>query len=147
MYLLVIDYFNRFITVHEWKDSSNSRAIVKILEKLFSTLGVPNTIVSDNEPQFVSEEVRSFLGRWNIQHVTSSPQFPQSNREAERVVRTVKGLMDKNINLHAVLCMYRDIPLANGYSPAQLSFGRSLKLMGNMSVGGINLNKLRNYFQ
>ena len=120
MHLLVIDYFSRFITVHELKDSSNSKAIVKILEELFCTLEVPNTMVSNNGPQFVSEEVRSFLRRWDIQHVTSLPRFPQSNGESERAVRTVKGLMNKNINLHAVLCMYRDIPLANGFSPAQL---------------------------
>ena len=144
MYLLVIDYFSRFITVHELKDSSNSRAIVEILEELFCTLGVPNTIVSDNGPQFVSEEVRNFLRKWDIQHVTSSPRFPQSNGEAERAVRTVKELMNKNINLHAALCMYRDTPLANGYSPAQLLFGRSLNSMGIMPEGRIDLNKLRN---
>ena len=103
--VLVIDYFSRFITIHELKDSSNSRAIVKILEELFCTLGVPNTIVSENGPQFVSEEDRSFLRRWDIQHVTSLPRFPQSNRESERAVRTVKELMNKIINLHAALCM------------------------------------------
>ena len=32
MYLLVIDYFSRFLTVYELKNSSNARAIVKILE-------------------------------------------------------------------------------------------------------------------
>ena len=76
--------------------------------------------------------------------MTSSPRFPQSNGQAERAVRTVKEVMNKNINLHAALCMYMDTPLAYGYSPAQLLFGRSLNLMGIMPEGRIDLNKLRN---
>ena len=143
MYLLVVDYFSRFITVHELLDSSNSGAIIRTLEELFCTLGIPNTIVSDNGPQFVSEEMTKFLRKWDISHLTSSPRFPQSNGEAERAVRTVKGLMNKNTNLASALCMYRDTPLSNGCSPAQLLFGRSMNSMGILPEGRIDLRKLK----
>ena len=46
MYLLVLDYFSRFITVHELKNSSI--VIVKVLEELFCSLGLPSTIISSN---------------------------------------------------------------------------------------------------
>ena len=108
MYLLVIDYFSRFIAVRELKNAFNSRAIVKILEELFCTLGIPNPIVRDNRSHFESKEVRSFLRRWDIQHATISPRFPQSNEEAVRAVITVEDLKSKNINSLAALCMYRD---------------------------------------
>ncbi|KAL7882170.1 hypothetical protein AOLI_G00090190 [Acnodon oligacanthus] len=33
----------------------------------------------DNAPQFSSENFRKFASEWDIQHETSSPQYPQSN--------------------------------------------------------------------
>ncbi|XP_067950309.1 uncharacterized protein [Watersipora subatra] len=121
-YLVVVDYFSRFITVHELVDSTSSEVIVKILQKLFCLIGVPNSVMSDNSPQFSSESFKRFMRKWDIQHVTSSPRYPQSNGKAERAVQTVKALMNKNVSLDAALCSYRDTPLANGYSPAQLLY-------------------------
>lgn len=47
----------------------------------------------------------------------------------------------KNRSLDAALCVYRDAPLQNGYSSAQLSFGRSLNLMGFYSDKRIDLKR------
>ena len=143
LYLAVVDYYSRYITVHELKGTSDAQSIVRELEGLFYLIGIPNTIVSDNGPQFVSQIFKSFLDKFDIQHITSSPRYPQSNGEAERAVRTIKALMNKNLNLHAALCMYRDKPLANGYSPAQLLFNRSLNSMGVMTENRIDLDRLR----
>ena len=85
------------------------------------------------------------MNKLDIQHITSSPRFPQSNGEAERAVRTVKTLMNKSLDLYAALCMYRDTPLDNGYSPAQLLFNRPLNSMGIMSENRIDLNRLRKF--
>ena len=129
-FLVVVDYYSRFITVHELTGDTTSGAVIRELNKLFCMLGIPNTIVSDNGPQFVSDKFRQFVERWDITHITSSPRYPQSNGEAERAVQTVKGLMRKSINYHAALCAYRDTPVTGGYSPAELLFGRSLNSMG-----------------
>lgn len=58
-------------------------------------------------------------------------------------MQTVKGLMNKNVNIHAALCAYRDTPLANGFSPAQLLFGRSLNSLGILTENHIDINRLR----
>ena len=92
-------------------------------------LGIPNTIVSDNGPQLVSDRFRQFAEPWDITYITSSPRYLQSNGEAERAVQTIKGLMRKNINYHASLCAYRDTPVTEGYSPAELLFGSLLNYM------------------
>ena len=143
--MLVVDYYSRYIVVEELKDSLDKLAVVAKLEGIFMLLGIPNSIVSDNGPQFISERFKKFLAKWDIQHVTSSPKYPQSNGEAERAVRTVKGLMDKNVSLQAALCLYRDTPLANGYSPAQLLFNRSLNSMGLLTCKAIDLQKLQSF--
>ena len=57
-------------------------------------LGIPNTIVSDNGPQYVSDKFRlQFVERWDITHIKSSPRYSQSNGEGERAVQRVKGPM------------------------------------------------------
>jgi len=142
---VVVDYYSRYITVNELSDSSDTKIIVSKLETLFCLLGIPNTLVSDNGPQFVSDRFQSFLSKWDVKHITSSPKYTQLNGEAERAVQTVKGLMKKDVNIHAALCAYRDTPLANGYLPAELMFGRSLNSMGVMSNKSVNLSRLRQF--
>ena len=144
-YLVVVDYFSRYITVHELPQGQQAEVVVDRLESLFCLLGVPHSIVSDNGPPFGSEEFRKFCERLDIVHVTSSPRYPQSNGEAERAVQTVKGLMSKNVNLRMALCAYRDSPLANGYSPAELLFGRSLNSMGIAGESCVDVNRLRSF--
>ena len=107
-------------------------------------IGIPNSIVSDNGPQFVSEIFKEFTRKWDIQHITSSPRYPQSNGEAERAVQTVKSLMKRNVGLSSALCSYRDTPLASGYSPAQLLFGRGKNSMGVLNDKRVDIKKLQN---
>ena len=59
-------------------------------------------------------------------YTTSSPRFPQSNGEAERAVRTIKNLLKKSADPYMAMLTYRMIPLAIGYSPAELLMSRHL---------------------
>jgi transposase InsO family protein len=144
-YLVVVDYFSRYITVHELSQGCTTEQIVDKLEGLFSLLGVPHSIFSDNGPSFVSEGMHAFFERLDIVHITSSPRYPQSNGEAERAVQTVKNLMKKNLNLRMALCAYRDSPLACGYSPAELLFGRSMNSMGICGKVRVDGAKLKDH--
>jgi len=54
----------------------------------------------------------------------------------------VKSLLEKNVNLQAALCPYRDSPLRNGYSPSKLLFQRSLLSMGISTNTTIDLPRL-----
>jgi len=47
-FVIVVDYYSRYIVVRELEDSSESTVLTKILNELICMLGVPNTIVSDN---------------------------------------------------------------------------------------------------
>lgn len=56
---------------------------------MFAEFGTPEEIKSDNGPQFASQEFKAFCNEKGVQHVTSSPEFPQSNEQAERAIQTV----------------------------------------------------------
>ncbi|KAM7291265.1 uncharacterized protein ISCGN_027838 [Ixodes scapularis] len=81
----------------------------------------------DNGPPFQSHEFARFMASYGIVHQTSGPNFPQSNGEAERMVRTVKNLLRKAHDPCLALLNYRDTPGPSGFSPAQLLMGRRLR--------------------
>ena len=125
-YLLVIDYYSRFIELSKL-GSTTSMDVINHLKSIFSRHGYCDTLISDGGPQYSSEQFKQFMADCQINHITSSPKFPQGNSEAERAVQTVKKLFDKNDDPYVALLNYRATPLANGLSPSELLFGRKLK--------------------
>ena len=61
--------------------------------QIFATHGLPERIVTDNGPQFCSQEFKEFLKVNGIQHAFSAPYHPATNGEAERFVQTFKHSM------------------------------------------------------
>ena len=127
-YLLIVDYFSRFIHVAHLR-TTTSVYVIKALMNWFARHGLPQTIASDNGPQFSSSEFAEFAKRIGCTHRTSSPRYAQSNGEAERAVKTVKRLMSSEQSLDEALLSYRSTPLANGYSLSELLYGRRLRTL------------------
>lgn len=125
-YILVVDYFSRFIETALLTGTS-SNAVVNHLKSIFARQGIPEEVVSDNGPQYDSEVFRAFAREYKFQHTTSSPKFPQANGEAERAVETVKTLLRKKDDPYLALLNYRATPLCNGYSPAELLMSRRIR--------------------
>ena len=101
---------------------------------MFARYGVPDVLVSDNGPQFSSEEFAAFAKKWRFEHITSSPHYPQSNGKAENAVRTIKRLFTKcresNCSEFLALLDWRNTPTEGlGSSPAQRFFGRHCKTL------------------
>ena len=125
-YLLVVDYYSRFIEVSPLA-STTSQSIIASLKTIFSRFGIPETFISDNGPNYASKDFVNFAKDYGFTHVTSSPLYAQANGEAERAVQTVKRLFDKCPDPHLALLAYRSTPLEQGYSPAQLLMSRNLR--------------------
>jgi len=109
-YLLVSDYFSRFSEVVKL-NSTNSMAIPLALKTIFSLHGIPSVLRSDNGPQFVSTEMKQFAESYSFMQITSSPKYPQSNGLVERMVQTVKGLLNNSTDSYMALLSYRATPL------------------------------------
>ena len=123
-YLLVVDYYSRYPEVIKLS-STTSSAVITILKSIFSRHGVPEILRSDNGPQFDSQEMSASYG---FQHKSSSPHYPQSNGQAERMIQTVKRLLKKSSDPYMALLIYRSTPLSwCGLSPAELLMGRRLR--------------------
>jgi len=62
---------------------------------MFVRFGIPFSIVSDNGPPFSSLELKQFMPEWDIEHITSSPNYDQSNGLTEKSIQSIKKLLKK----------------------------------------------------
>ena len=79
---------------------SSSEFIIK-MEAHITRYGIPNKLMSDNGPNFTSSGFQLFTDSYNIEHITSSPTYAQSNGKAENSVKTAKKIMQKALDAHA----------------------------------------------
>jgi transposase InsO family protein len=147
-YLLVVDYYSRYIEIAKLT-STSANSVITHLKSIFSRHGLPETVMSDNGPQYSAAAFEEFSKEYGFVHETSSPKYPQANGTAERAVKTVKQLLKKNQDPYLAMLTYRSTPLENGYSPAELLMGRKLRTTLPMSKKQLqpnlpNVAKLRN---
>ena len=129
-YLVIADYFSFYPEVIHLS-SICTKAVINGLKSVFARYGVCDVMVSDNGPQFSSNEFSQFAKDWQFQHITSSPHFPSSNGLAESAVKSVKYMImkciDSDDDIYKALLAYRTTPLSYGKSPAQVLFNRRIK--------------------
>ena len=85
--LIVYDVYSKWIEVINMT-STTSKATIGALRNVFAVHGLPEEIVSDNGPQFTSNEFRVFTQQNGIKHTLVPPYHPASNGAAERAVKT-----------------------------------------------------------
>ena len=127
-YLVVVDYHSDFFEVDRLNKKTSSEVIFK-MKAHFARHGIPEQLVTDNGPQFDSKEFAKFVETWGIEHVPSSPQYPQSNGKAENAVKQAKTLMKKaaesNSDAYLALLTLRNTPTEDmKTSPTQRLFSR-----------------------
>ena len=97
-YLILVDAHSKWPEVIHMT-STTSSATIRELRKIFTTFGLPEQLVSDNGPQFVSAEFSQFLKGNSIKHIKSAPYHPSTNGIAERFVQSFKRAMLTNETL------------------------------------------------
>ena len=123
-----VDHYSDFIELDEL-DNTLSSTVIKHSKSHFAHHGIPEVLLSDNGPQFVSTEFAAFCDLYGITHITSSPYWPRGNEKAESAVKIVKTFMKKCADIQLALLTYRNTP-QEGHSliPAQRSMGRRTRL-------------------
>ena len=78
---------------------------------MFARYGILAVLVNDNGPQYNCVEMKEFAELYGFCQITTSPYYPQANRQAERAVRTVKQLLENAPDPYKALLSYRATPL------------------------------------
>lgn len=131
IYLIVIDYYSKYIEVVKIK-SLLSECVINELKNIFSRQGIPDVVMSDNGPEYRSHSFQQFSKDWNFNHVTSSPRYPQSNGQAERAVQTIKNILKKTgiekTDFRLAMLEYHNTPIGSTLpSPSELLNNRKLR--------------------
>jgi len=106
-YLLLVDYYSRYIEVKKLK-STTSASVITALKAVLSHHGIP---AQSLVPHYASQKMKEFTQSYGFSHITNSPHYPQSNHgQAERAVKTAKGRL--NIHLTTIVWWQRK-PLCN----------------------------------
>lgn len=82
-YLVIVDYKSNYPEL-AMLTNTTAQQMIKHTKAIFARHGILVTVVSDNGPQFSSQDYRDFAETYGFEHVTSSPLYPQSNGLAEK---------------------------------------------------------------
>ena len=95
--------------------------------KTIISFGIPDIIISDNSPQYSSQEFKKFCSDWNICQRPVNPHSPQEKGMAEQAVQTAKQILDL-LDPEIGLLNYRATPhSAIGISPSLALLGREIQ--------------------
>ena len=128
-YILVADYYSRFIEIAKLENCT-SASIILHQKSIFARHGIPEIVRSDSGSQFsqkIDSEYTRFANNYGFQLITSSPKHKQSNGFIESQVKNFKKHFFKSNDPYQMMLNLRTTPLECGYSPAELLMGRKLR--------------------
>ena len=93
----VLDDFSRFIVHWELCKSMGTNDVERTINHALRKAGLSRkqrpTLLSDNGPCYVSDDLKKFLGEQEIEHVRGRPFHPQTQGKIERYHRTMKNVV------------------------------------------------------
>ena len=117
--------------------SVESDTVANALFEICSRVGFPESLTSDNGPNFTSKTFEAFLSLLRIRHIRTSVYHAQSNGACERFNGTLKECLRRLATddprnwdrcLPALLFSYRDAQHSStGYSPFELIYGHNVR--------------------
>ncbi|CAL8992966.1 unnamed protein product [Prunus brigantina] len=81
--LVATDYFTKWVEAESYRSISSTQVVKFFESHIVHRFGIPETIMVDNGPVFISAETREYADRMGIKLVHSTPYYPQSNGQAE----------------------------------------------------------------
>ena len=116
----------------------DAQHVTEELVKLFSRVGVPSDILTDQGSNFTSKLLSEVYSLLHIQPIRTSPYHPQTAGLVERFNQTLKSMLRKTVVqgkdwdklLPYLLFSYREVPQT---SPFELLYGRSVRGPMDMS--------------
>ena len=87
----ILDGYSRYIAHWEIRESMTEADVETTLQRAREAFpGVTPRIISDNGPQFVARDFKTFIRLCGMTHVRTSPFYPQSNGKIESWHKTLK---------------------------------------------------------
>ena len=113
---------SKYALWRQLSSSYGSGAIIRILRLIFCERGAPSEILTDNEPTFKTEEMKSFLDNWGVRIRFRASYYPEGNGILERNRRTIKRIEERSkLSIPEAVYWYNFSADKNGARYKQLS--------------------------
>ena len=133
--LVIVDYYSRYYKIDIMR-STVALKVTSSLEKIFSRHGLPESLTSDNGPEFIATEFREYMGQQGITHRKVTAKWSQTNGEVECQNSSLRKrlqiahieMKDWKKELNVYFAAYRSLTHSmTGVSPAELLFGQKIR--------------------
>ena len=135
--LVVVITYSKFPEI-EVVNSTEAKACIPKLDKIFARHGIPMKLKSDNGPPFSGKEFENYVKTLGIDWKPSTPLCPQGNANAESIMRPIGKVMKTSVlenknwrqELQRFLLNYRSIATPHkttGVAPCELLFNRQIR--------------------
>jgi len=106
--LVVVDDYSRFALAIEVIPSQETSVVTQVLERLFTIVGTPEEILTDNGKSFTSawttgtHKFDEFCLANGVVHKLTRPYYPESNGKAEALIKTIKRECLKRLDISSL---------------------------------------------
>ena len=131
---VVVDYYSRYYEIDIMRSTVASK-VISSLEEIFARHGLPESLTSDNAPQFIATEFSEYMEQQGIRHHRVTAKWPKANGVEHQNSSLLKRLQithaekkDWKKELNVYLAVHRSLPYpTTGVSPAELLYGRKIR--------------------
>ncbi|XP_038685763.1 uncharacterized protein LOC119985542 [Tripterygium wilfordii] len=95
--IVAINFFTKWVEAILLKEITQESVIDFIKNHIMYRFGIPQMILVDHETSLNGERVKSFLDKFGIQLVNSTPYYAQSNGQTESSNKALKNIIRKMI--------------------------------------------------
>jgi transposase InsO family protein len=96
----VLDDYSRYILAWKLSSTMSVKDVKETLDMAIEKTGINKIqvihrprLLSDNGPSYISDELKKYLSRLDIQHVRGAPFHPMTQGKIERYHRTLKNII------------------------------------------------------
>lgn len=138
--LTIIDRFTRWPEAIPIKDKSSESVCRGSYDNWVSRFGVPETVTTDQGKEFESRMTQNLMKFTGCHRIRTTSYHPASNGMVERWHRTLKAAImchdgeTWSRSLSSVLLGLRTSVLKCGYSPAEYTYGTTLRIPGEFTL-------------
>ena len=128
-HLVMVDHYSDHFELDSLR-STTASTVIQVMKRNFARHGIPYNCISDNRPQFDSQEFSRLARDYGFNLVKSSPYYCRGNGKAESTVKVAKNILKKSRHEDPYLALlaYRNTPQeGHPYSPAQRLMSRRLR--------------------
>jgi transposase InsO family protein len=134
--LTMVDYATRYPEAVALKDIT-AETVAEALVNMFSRVGIPREILSDQGGQFLSSVMKEVSRLLSMQQKVTTPYHPMCNGLVEKFNGTLKMMLKRMCSerpkdwdryIGPILFAYREVPQESlGFSPFELLYGREVR--------------------